>query len=98
MSSSFNTNARVCALYLIFILATVATGILALTATQDVGAHSGFRKQVSTRAPQPGASSITPATIRQISLTTKDLVYDPVGQKIYASLPGSASSGNSIVQ
>src|SRR5438309_912108 len=38
------------------------------------------------------------AGIRQIALTTKDLVYDPIGQRIYASLPGSAPNGNSIVQ
>src|SRR5205807_3627817 len=42
--------------------------------------------------------SPVPAGIRQIALTTKDLVYDPVGQRIYASLPGSAPNGNSLVQ
>src|ERR1700752_2231373 len=37
--------------------------------------------------------SIAPNTIRQISLITKDLVFDPVGQRIYASLPSSAPNG-----
>ena len=45
-------------------------------------------------SPTPAA----PLGIRQISLAAKDLVYDPVGQRIYASLPGSAPNGNSLVQ
>jgi hypothetical protein len=38
-------------------------------------------------------------TVRQITLPTKDLVYDPVNQRIYASVPSSAgSNGNSLTQ
>jgi Bacterial Ig-like domain (group 3)/Calx-beta domain len=39
-----------------------------------------------------------PPGIRQISLATKDIVYDPVGQRIYASIPSSAANGNSLTQ
>ena len=39
-----------------------------------------------------------PPGIRQISLATKDLVYDPVGQRMYASVPASAPNGNSLTQ
>jgi Calx-beta domain/Domain of unknown function (DUF4214) len=45
-----------------------------------------------------GLSAPASAGIREIALTTKDLVYDPVGQRIYASLPSSAPNGNSLVQ
>ncbi len=39
----------------------------------------------------PSQESVSAAVIvRQISLATKDLVYDPVTQQIYASVPGSA--------
>jgi len=35
--------------------------------------------------------------VRQISLATNDLIYDPINKKIYASVPSSAGSiGNSI--
>jgi hypothetical protein len=36
-------------------------------------------------------------SVRQLALVTKDLVYDPVTRRIYASVPGSAGpTGNSI--
>jgi hypothetical protein len=44
------------------------------------------------------AASPAPPGIRQISLVTKDLVYEPAGQRIYASLPSSAANGNSLVK
>src|SRR5205823_5537808 len=38
-------------------------------------------------------------SIREISLETADLVYDPVGQRIYASIPSSALIGpNRVVR
>src|SRR5688572_28998581 len=38
-------------------------------------------------------------SIRQLSIATKDIVYDPFSQMIYASVPSSASSnGNSITE
>jgi DNA-binding beta-propeller fold protein YncE len=41
----------------------------------------------------------TAVAVRQITLATKDLVYDPLSQRIYASVPGSAGGiGNSITQ
>jgi|SRR5687767_7240724 len=55
----------------------------------------------STLPEQPTAvpmASPAPTGIRQIALTTRDLVYDPVGQRIYASLPSTAANGNSLVQ
>jgi hypothetical protein len=43
--------------------------------------------------PSPGQATI----IRQISLATRDLAYDPVRRKIYASVPSSAgANGNGI--
>ena len=36
-------------------------------------------------------------SVRQLTLATKDLVYDPMGQRLYASVPSSAgSNGNSL--
>jgi hypothetical protein len=46
---------------------------------------------------RPSASP-APTGIRTIALTTNDLVFDPAGQRIYASLPSTAANGNSLVQ
>jgi hypothetical protein len=43
-------------------------------------------------------ASPAPPGIRQISLATKDLVFDPLGQRIYASVPSTAPNGNSLAQ
>jgi hypothetical protein len=46
----------------------------------------------------PAASADTPG-VRQITLATNDLVYDPLRQRIYASVPSSAGViGNSLTQ
>jgi hypothetical protein len=37
------------------------------------------------------------ADVRQINLPTRDLVYDPVSQRIYASVPGFGPFPNSVV-
>ena len=38
-----------------------------------------------------------PANLRTISVVTNDIIYDPISQKIYASVPSSAGiNGNSI--
>jgi hypothetical protein len=34
---------------------------------------------------------------RQLTLTTKDLIYDRFARRIYTSIPGIAPSGNSII-
>jgi hypothetical protein len=48
---------------------------------------------VASQPPAPNQVS----RIRQITLTTKDLVYDPLRRKIYASVPSSAGAiGNSV--
>ena len=40
----------------------------------------------------------TTSSVKKLSITTRDLIYDPVGQRIYASTPGNAgSTGNSLV-
>jgi hypothetical protein len=84
---------------LIFSSVLPASGILSWKFLQHVSARSSIRDSFSDQQiPQSNGGSIVPTSIRQISLTTKDLVYDPVGQKIYASLPSSAANGNSLVQ
>ncbi|MDX6384781.1 MAG: hypothetical protein QOK48_2354 [Blastocatellia bacterium] len=55
------------------------------------GVASGVSSLVPTASPVPPG-------IRQISLATKDIVYDPVGARIYATVPSSAANGNSIAQ
>src|SRR5438445_13704730 len=80
--------------------------LISLISVSGFGATSVF---ISRSASAPGAdivarpsaepmASPAPAGIRQITLNTKDLVFDPVGQRIYASLPSTAPNGNSIVQ
>src|SRR5262245_41912042 len=34
--------------------------------------------------------------VRQISLTTNDIIFDPVSQKIYASVPGDAGAPGTV--
>ena len=49
-----------------------------------------------TRTQESAPSAVA---VRQITLATKDLVYDPLTQRIYASVPSSAGGiGNSITQ
>jgi hypothetical protein len=52
----------------------------------------------SGRAAQQGAAAAPEAFVRQITLATKDIIYDPATGSIYASVPSSAGSiGNSIL-
>ncbi|HMH41941.1 MAG TPA: NF038122 family metalloprotease, partial [Pyrinomonadaceae bacterium] len=52
----------------------------------------------ATPIPTPIPTSV-PTGIRQVSLPTNDIVYDPVSQRIFASVPSRARSiGNSITE
>ena len=72
-------------------LAVLAAGTVILL-THTLGKTESASKPASVRGTSASAG------IRQIALTTKDLVYDPTGQRIYASLPSTAANGNSIAQ
>ena len=78
----------------------VLFGLLCLVASPWIS--TGSSESTNPGAPVPAASPvgapIAPNTVRQIALNTKDLVYDPVGQRIYASLPSAVANGNSLVQ
>jgi len=76
-------------LYCALIFAVTAGALLFSRASVAAGDLGGVRSN---------GSPLAPAGIRQISLMTKDLIYDPSGQRIYASLPGTAPNGNSLVQ
>jgi uncharacterized repeat protein (TIGR01451 family) len=44
------------------------------------------------------ADNYTPEKLRHIDLITKEILYDPISRKIYASVPGEAGpGGNSVV-
>ena len=81
-------------------LPIVLFGLLCLVASPWIS--TGSSESTNPGAPVPAASPvgapIVPNTVRQIALNTKDLVYDPVGQRIYASLPSAVANGNSLVQ
>ena len=81
-------------------LPIVLFGLLCLLVSPwiSTGSSESTKPAASIPTASPVAGSIVPNTIRQIALNTKDLVYDPVGQRIYASLPGSVANGNSVVQ
>jgi hypothetical protein len=72
-----------------------------LTATQVTKPEIS---QISVSNPPPGGVSITlnfdvtfAATVRILNIPANDLVWDPVAQRIYASLPSSfGENGNSI--
>lgn len=54
--------------------------------------------QHSTQAQTEALAGTIVAVVTQISLTTHDIIYNPVDNKIYASIPSSAGgSGNSVV-
>jgi hypothetical protein len=50
-------------------------------------------------APSPSPSPAAAAFVRQIALTTNDLIYNQATQKLYASVPSSeGSTGNSVAE
>ena len=52
----------------------------------------------SARAESEASPETINVLITEISLPSKDIIYDPISDKIYASIPSSAgSSGNSVV-
>ena len=53
---------------------------------------------VETTVSRPSVMPASISNVKKLSLATKDLIYDPIGERIYASTPGSAgSNGNSLV-
>ena len=70
-------------------LAVLFAGIIAVVLPRTVSSTL-----TRTQESRPAA-----VAVRQITLATKDLVYDPLTQRIYASVPSSAGAiGNSITQ
>lgn len=70
-------------------LAVLFAGIIAIVLPRTVSSTL-----TRTQESRPAA-----VAVRQITLATKDLVYDPLTQRIYASVPSSAGAiGNSITQ
>src|SRR5207247_43008 len=64
----------------------------------DLTASQGATIMVFNPPPDGGASnSATFALYTVLTLPTKDLIYDGMRRKIYASLPGTAPNGNSII-
>jgi hypothetical protein len=94
-SRPFVTTAACAALLLVFSLTPLQT-ISRLFVPPSVLAQGRVSMAQSTESPEPPAD--TPG-IRQISLAANDLVYDPLRQRIYASVPSSAGViGNSLTQ
>ena len=73
------------------------TVIRLLTASLLFGSL-GLAGQPARTQPTSVSTSKLGIVVSQISLSTNDIIYDPVSRKIYASTPGTAGvSGNSIV-
>jgi hypothetical protein len=49
-----------------------------------------------TSPPSPAVPQAAADTVRELPLSTNDIVYDPATKLIYASVPGQAPGGNSI--
>jgi hypothetical protein len=69
-----------------------------LTTTISTDDLAGLATAEITVAFGQSISNVVPFTIyRAITLPTKDLIYDGFGGRIYASVPGTTPTGNSIV-
>ena len=80
------------AIRLLLTVTCVTAGVFVLV-DHSARATDGAQSFMPTAMSTPVETSI-----RQISLTTIDLIYDPWNQTIYASVPSQAESyGNSIV-
>jgi hypothetical protein len=81
-----------------------STQTVLVTATEWYAPGAGLVKSISVSKNIYGGVTDTTTTtevlathVRQISLATNDLMYDPVNKRIYASVPSTAGSiGNSI--
>jgi hypothetical protein len=81
-------------------LATTFVGDTQLTATvpaKDIAGAGNPSVTVTSPEPGGGTTSALPVYV-YLNLATNDLIYDPFGKKIYASVPSSAAEkGNSIM-
>lgn len=84
-------------------LATTFVGSGQLTATVPAALVAGYGwapVTVTNPSPGGGVSGISPLTIYQlVNVPATALLFDPYGQQLYATLPGSAANiaGNSVV-
>lgn len=73
------------------------TGVASVTASEPDPKPDNNRTDLMVHVIPRGSPPSALPPLRQLTLATNDLVYDPVSRKIYASVPGSApSGGNSI--